>query len=98
MGDDVGLGEVTRRAEPFGELTEEPEIEVDLVIAGTVEGAGRRLREAARRVDGIAEEHNLRALVPTAEQSPPGVLGIAGDRIDKIDHPLFLRAGLDWLS
>jgi hypothetical protein len=67
------------------------------VIAGTVEGAGRRLRVAARRVDGVAKEYNLGALVTIAQQSCPGVLGVAGDRVDEVDHPLFLRAGLDRL-
>ena len=31
------------------------------------------------------------------EQALPGVLRIVGDGVDEIDHPLFLRRGLDRL-
>ena len=42
--EDVGLREVARRAEAALQLVEEPEIEIDLAIARTVERPGRGAR------------------------------------------------------
>src|SRR5204862_6806850 len=55
VGDDVGAREITRRPETALQLAEEPQIEVDLVIRGAVEGAGRGLREPAAGLVGVAE-------------------------------------------
>ena len=43
--DDVGLGEVARRAEALIELLEEREVEIDLAVGGAVERPHRRLAE-----------------------------------------------------
>src|SRR4029453_11456186 len=55
--EDVGLSEIAWRSELAIELVEKAEIEIDLAIAGTVEGPGRGLREPACRVNGVAKEH-----------------------------------------
>ena len=61
--DDVGLGEVAGRPEPVAQIAVERQIDVELPVAGTVEGPDRRLGEAAGRVDGAAEQHEPRLLV-----------------------------------
>src|SRR3989304_1300993 len=53
--DDVGRGKIAWRAEALGQRGEEPQIQVHLAIRWAVERSGRRLREAASRIDGIAK-------------------------------------------
>ena len=92
--DDVGLGEVAGRAEAPIQLVEELEIEIDLLIAGTVERAHGALAEATRRLGGAAEEHERRLLVATAEQSCPGRLQVV-EHLPDLDHlGLFLGGRL----
>src|SRR5262249_24403928 len=55
----VRLRELAGRAEAGAQLIVESEIDVDLLIARAVERASRRLSKAARRIDGITEEHEL---------------------------------------
>src|SRR5438045_3340788 len=55
--------EVPFRAEALLELVKETEIEIDLFILRTIERTGRRLREAARGLDRVAEQHRARAFV-----------------------------------
>src|SRR5262249_26041170 len=87
--DHVGLREVTGRAEAPRQLVEEAEIEVDLPVPRTVEGTGRRLGEAARRLDRIAEQHETRPLVSRSEPFRPHVLPIFRDAADEVDAPFF---------
>jgi len=65
--DHVRPREVARRAEAFGELVEEPQIQVHLPILGAVERAGRRVSNSAARPERIPEQHDPRALVAIAE-------------------------------
>src|SRR5689334_11812845 len=95
VSEDVGLGKIPRRAETILQLAEEPEIEVDLVVGGTVERTGGRLREAARRVDRVAEQHRLGPIVAAAEQLLPRTLGIVHDGVDHVDETLFVRRRRD---
>src|SRR5262245_8967575 len=92
--DDIRLREVAGRAEALRQLAEESEIEVDLPIARAVERAGRRLREAARRLDGVAEQLHACALIASAEQLFPGLLRVPRHRVDEVDQPLFFRRRL----
>ena len=58
--DDVGLGEVTGCAEALTELVEEPEIQIDVSITRTIEGAARSGRLTAPfRHDGVAEKRSV---------------------------------------
>src|SRR5690349_14869067 len=57
---DVGLGEIAGRAESLREFVEETEIEIDLLVSGTVERACRTPRRAAAGLDTIAEQHHTR--------------------------------------
>ena len=50
------------------QLGEEAEVEIDLVIRRTVEGPGRRLREAAARIHRVAKQRDDRPLVAAAQQ------------------------------
>ena len=64
------------------EILEEREVEVDLLVAGAVEGPDGRARGAARRVDAPAEEHHPRIVVLAphlAEELGPDVLGVGED-------------------
>ena len=89
--DHVRLREVARGFEPACQLVEEPEIEVDAVVAGTIERTGRRLREAARGVDRVTKQHDTRLLVPIAEQRRPRRLDITRDGVNEVDAPFLLR-------
>src|SRR4029453_4856701 len=87
----VCLSKVAWRAKLALELVEESKIKVDPLIARTVKRAGGRLRETARRLDRVAEEHRVRVLVPRSQDLPPRRLGVGKDSVDHVDHPLFTR-------
>src|SRR5687768_9423399 len=86
VGDDVALGEwPALRAEAALEVLEEAEVEVDLPVERTVEGALRRRRVAARGVCGAGEEHGLGGgVLPTAllELAGPVRLDAVGEADD----------------
>ena len=58
------------RAELRLELIEESEVDVDIPIAGTVEGPRRRGRRATAGLDAAVEEPRSRPLVPTKRLRP----------------------------
>ncbi|OFW08689.1 MAG: hypothetical protein A3H96_08460 [Acidobacteria bacterium RIFCSPLOWO2_02_FULL_67_36] len=87
----VALREFAGRAEAVAQLVEEAEIQVDLVVRGTVEGAARRLREAAGRLNAVAKQHGARLLISTAQQALPRRLRVVHDRIDEVDKALLFR-------
>ena len=77
--DDVGLREVSRRAEPPVELPEETQIEIDPLIARAVKRSSGRPRLATCGVHGVGEqhEHGFRVLLSrTLENRGPRILGI----------------------
>src|SRR5687767_10102043 len=92
----VGLREITRRAETFVQLVEESEVEINLPIPRTVERAGCRLREPARRLNRIAEENGTRLLVTVAKQRLPGLLRVLHHVIDHVDDFLFFGRRSDF--
>src|SRR5690349_13839556 len=63
VGNDVGLREISRRAEAFVELLEEGEIEVDLAIRRAIKGSHCGLPEPACRPGGTREQHEDGRLV-----------------------------------
>src|SRR5574339_628169 len=89
--DDVGLGEVTRRAETTAQFIEEPEVEIYIVVSWTVERAAGRLREAAGGLNRIAKQPHLRWLVAITQQLLPCHLRVLHDSVDKIDELLLFR-------
>ena len=44
----IGLGEIAGRAEPALQFVEKAEIDIDLLISGTVKRTGRRARQTRR--------------------------------------------------
>src|SRR4051812_39150397 len=87
----VGLREVAGCAEAAIQFIVETEIEIDLAIAGTIEGTSRGARITARRVDRIAEQHHSRGLVAIAEQLRPHLLVVARDGVHHVHHLFFRR-------
>src|SRR5262249_56320842 len=69
---DVSLGELPGRAEAVTQLVVEAKVDVDLVVAGTVERPAGGLGEAARGIDAVAEQHQVRVLIlrPLLRQQP----------------------------
>ena len=91
----IGLREVARRAQLLRQLVEEPEIEVDHAVLRTVERAGRRLSEPARRLNRVAEQPHLGALIPRTELLGPHVLRVLRHRPDFVNQPFFSRRAGD---
>src|SRR5262249_41913615 len=82
-------------AEAALQLVVEAEVDVDLLIARTVERAGRSLAESAGRLHLVAEEHELGVLVAVAENLAPRVLRVVQDEGDELDPAILLRRRLD---
>src|SRR5262249_46246385 len=82
-------------AEAALQLVVEAEVDVDLLIARTVERTGRRLAEPAGRLHLVAEENELGVLVAVAENLPPRVLRVVQDEGDELDPAILLRRRLD---
>ena len=77
VGDHIGLGEVAGGGEAGFHLAEEAQVEIHLLVAGTIEGADGGIGEAAGRAHAAAEEHAQR----------PGV-DHEGDRREDRGHVL----------
>src|SRR5262245_30886694 len=78
--DDVRLREVARRAEAAIELHEEAGIEVNLLIARTIERSDGRGADPARGIDCVREANERGLAIGAAglaEDLPPGNLGVA---------------------
>src|SRR5262249_22242605 len=95
VSDYVRLGEITRRAEAACELVEEAEIEIHLPIGRAIERAGRRLREAACRLNRVAEQHRTRPLVLRPEAFGPHVLHVFRDGAHEVGELFFRRRALN---
>src|SRR6185503_12390408 len=63
MRDDIGLREISRRAEALLQLLVEREVDVDLLIRRTIERSGGRLGKTTGRPHRIPEEYQLGRLV-----------------------------------
>ena len=78
--DDVGAREIPGRAEFRGQLPVEGQVDVNLLIARTVEWSGGRAGETARGGHLPAEQHQLGrdvGLAHVSEIGAPDVLGLA---------------------
>ena len=79
VGDDVGLGKVARCAQPAFHRFVKTQVDVDPLIRRTVEGADCGALYAARRLDPVAEQHQLGFTVGAtllAEEFRPHLLGV----------------------
>src|SRR5690348_1390146 len=59
MRQNIGLREISGRAETSLQLIVKTQVDINLLVVRTVERPSRRLCHAAGRVDGIAEQHEL---------------------------------------
>src|ERR1700730_3192470 len=63
MGQDVGLGKLSGRAEALLQFVVEAQIDINLLILWTVERTGRGLRQAAGRIDRVAKQHEFGVVI-----------------------------------
>jgi hypothetical protein len=92
--DHVGLREVARRAQARLHRFVESEVDVDLLVAGTVERPHGRLAGAASGRRGAAKQHQPGLAVRAAlglELRAPHVLGVREDCRDKGRHLVVRR-------
>jgi hypothetical protein len=95
VGDDVGLREVTRRAEARLQVPVEGKVDVELFVARAVERPHRRLADAARRAHlAVVEDQRRRAVLRAGalEDRAPYVLGAAEHPGDELAHVVGRRA------
>ena len=86
----VGLREVAALgAEARAQVLVEAEVDVRLLVERAVERPHRRLRHAAARLHGLAEEDELRRPVASRQQLRPRRLRVVEDEGDEL-HPLRL--------
>ena len=93
VGQDVGFGEFSGRAEALLQFVVEAQIDVNLLVLGAVERAGGGLGHAAGGIDGVAKQDQLGVAVGHAlrrKNLAPGVLGVVQDESDEVDQRLFL--------
>ena len=87
MGDDVGLGEIARRAEAVPELLVERQVDINLLIEGTVEWPHGRKARSATGPYATAEQDELRigiSLPVLVEDPPPHVLSVGQHHGDEL--------------
>ena len=78
VGDDIGLGRVTGRAQLVLQHPVEGQVDVDLAVARAVEGAGSGDAHAAGRLGAAGKQHETRWCVAGAigcEDLRPDILG-----------------------
>ncbi len=88
----IGLRELARRAKAAAQLVEEAEIDIDLLILGTIERARGGFRAAASGFGVIAEQHEFRVVVLHAgllrQELRPSVLHVVEDKGDELHQGL----------
>src|SRR5690606_19082526 len=97
VGNDIGLGKVARGAELVAQLVVEGEVNVDLLVVGTVERPARRLCHAAARLRRAGEQHYGRRVVGPvvlAEHFGPEILGFLDDDAHELAE--FSLGGIGW--
>ncbi len=79
MRNDIGHSEITRGSELVTHLLKEAHVEIDVLIARTIERTDRGAGATAGRVNLIAKEHELGGMILLAHARHdfrPGVFGI----------------------
>src|SRR5262245_3422776 len=83
VGDDIGLGKIAGRAEARFHVLIKTQIDIDLLIERTIEGAHGRLRHAAGRLNIAREQNQIRLLVlPTHLPED-----LVPDPLSRAEHP-----------
>src|SRR4051794_14603343 len=86
VGQDVGLRKVAAGSKPAAKLIVKAKIDVCLFILGTIERSHCGSRYTASRVDGIAEQDEVRVRVLSSallKHTVPGLLYVVKDEGDK---------------
>ncbi len=97
VGDDIGLGEVSRGAEAALHILEERKIDVDLPVGRTIKGTHRRLRHAAGRLHDSREQDQGGGIVLPAHGLKffsPHAFGRTKHTGDKILHLIACGRGI----
>ncbi len=87
VGDDVRLREIAGRPETRPHLVVEAQVDVGLLVGGTVERTHRRLSQAAGRASRAAEQHQHGLFVTSAhlpELRGPDVFGVGDHDRDHV--------------
>src|SRR4051812_5135061 len=82
MGNDIGAGEIARRAEALAELIEERQVQIDMLVARAIEWPRGRLASAAaggRSIIVWGECRGCEADPLFLQQRRPDILGRAND-------------------
>src|SRR4029079_19266493 len=94
VGDDIGLREIALYAEAVLQLLVEVEVNINLLVVGTVEGTHCRHAGAAGRADRYRIEHELRLAIGVAvlaEDVLPDVLGVGEHHADELPEVVLAR-------
>ena len=105
VGQNIRLSELPGRPKALLQFLIEAQVDIDLLVFGTVKRPARRLGHATCGIDTVAEQHQLRMPVGhalAAQNLGPGFLGIVEHERHKLHHRLFLlvahRIGLARLN
>src|ERR1035441_1434418 len=97
MREHIGFGKLSRHSEALLQFIVEAQIDVNLLVTGTVKRSAGGLRHATSGIDAVAEQHQLGVPVSHAlgaEDLGPSLLRVVKHERDKLHHRLlFLIAG-----
>jgi hypothetical protein len=95
VSQNVGLREIPRGSESALELSIEAEVDVDLLVGGTIERTGRSLCEAASGLNRITEQYEPGVTV-SGKYLGPGALSIIEYERNELDQLFLFRSRLKW--
>src|SRR6516225_6356399 len=88
VSDHVSLAELARRAQAIGQLVEEAQVDIDLLVRRAIKRTGSRLGGAAGRCRVVAEQNQFCVTIrnPCLRQDLlPSLLNIVQDKRDELD-------------
>src|SRR5271165_721793 len=92
MGDHVGLRKFARRSETLGQFVEESEIEIDFLVAGTIERPGSLIGRPTSGRIGVAEQDQFGVTVAEVgllrQKCFPGMLHVVENKRYKLHFAL----------
>ena len=94
VGDNVGLGKVTRGLELLLQLVIKSQIDIDFPVGRTIKGSGCRLGKTACRLDFAGKKHQLRFLIFSPcflKQLFPGIFSIGKNYGNKVGESILGR-------
>src|SRR6516165_8169820 len=88
VSDHVSLAELARRAQAIGQLVEEAQVDIDLLVRRAIKRTGSRLGGAAGRCRVVAEQNQFCVTIrnPCPRQDLlPSLLNVVQDKRDELD-------------